>query len=128
MELLLNIVWLLIGGVALWSFLGSASKDRRQFLVALLALTCAILVLYPAISASDDVNFQAVVSEDSNSSKRLMSADSNLIPAFIAQLITGLLTGLLPLWIIRKTKSIARLSALFERPVLGRAPPAFALA
>jgi hypothetical protein len=130
MELLLNLVWLLIGGIALWAFLGSPSKGQRQFLFALVALFCAILLLFPAISVSDDLHFQAFVSEDSSVSKRLLTAaHTSPIESWAPPLLAFLFTLFgRPLWFIRTTKSTSRLSALFDRPVLGRAPPALLLA
>lgn len=130
MELLLNLVWILIGGIALWSFLGSPTRSRKQFLFALIALFCAILLLFPAISVSDDLHLQAFVSEEATVSKRLMSTfQTSPIEYWAPLLLTFLLTTFRrPLWFIRTTKSLPRLSALFDRPVLGRAPPAFMLA
>ena len=130
MELLLNLVWFLIGGIALWSFLGSSSKGHKQFLCALVALFCAILILFPAISVSDDLHFQAFVSEESNATKRLLSAvQTSPIEYWATLLLAFLLTVFRrPLWFIRTTKLVTRLSALFDRPVLGRAPPRLVLA
>ncbi|HTM36763.1 MAG TPA: hypothetical protein VL156_08450 [Terriglobales bacterium] len=130
MELLLNLVWILIGGIALWSFLGSPTRGQKQFLCALVALFCAVLLLFPAISVSDDLNSQAFVSEDSNVSKRLLSAAQASTAEYWAPLLLAFLFTLFgrPLWFIRTTKSISRLSSLFHRPVLGRAPPALVLA
>ena len=130
MELLLNLVWLLVGGIALWSFLGSSSRGQKQLLSALVALFCAILLLFPAISVSDDLNFQAFVSEDSNVSKRLLSAAQTSSVEYWAPPLLAFLFTLFgcPRWFIRTTKSISRLSSLFDRPVLGRAPPALVLA
>ena len=130
MELSLNLVWFLVGGIALWSFLGSHSRDRKQFLFALIALSCAILLLFPAISVSDDLHFQAFVSEDSNPCKRLLIAGQTCPIEYWATLLLAFLLTLLrrPLWSITTTKFTPRLSALFERPVLGRAPPVLVLA
>ena len=130
MELLLNLAWSLIGGVALWSFLGARSKHQKQFIFALVALFCAILLLFPAISVSDDLHFQAFVSEDSNASKRLLSAAQTSSIDYWAPLLLAFLFTLFgrPLWFIRATKFVSRLSAPFDRPVLGRAPPALVLA
>jgi hypothetical protein len=130
MELLLNLVWVLVGGLALWSFLGASSVGQKRFLFALLALFCAILLLFPTISVSDDLHFQAFVSEDSSASKWLLSAVQTSPIEYWATLLLAILLALFrrSFWFIRKTKSILRLSALFDRPVLGRAPPALVLA
>jgi|SRR6185503_2835616 purine-cytosine permease-like protein len=130
MELLLNVVWVLIGGLALWSFLGSSSRSQKRFLFALVALFCAVLLLFPAISISDDLHFQAFVSEDSSASKWLPSAAPTSPIEYWATLLLAILLALFhrSFWFIRKTKSILRLSTLLDRPVLGRAPPALILA
>ena len=130
MELLLNLVWVLIGGLALWSFLGSSSMGQKRFLFALVALFCAIVLLFPAISASDDLHIQAFVSEDASASKWLLSAVQTSPIEYWATLLLAILLALFrrSFWFIHKTKSILRLSALFDRPVLGRAPPALVLA
>jgi hypothetical protein len=130
MELLLNLLWALIAGLALWSFQGSSSRGQKQLLFALVALFCAILLLFPAISISDDLHFQAFVSEDSSTSKWLLSAVPTSPIEYWATLLLAILLALFhrSFWFIRKARSILRLSALFDRPVLGRAPPALVLA
>ena len=131
MELLLNLVWLCIGGIALWRFLGTTAMDRKQFLFALVALSCAILLLFPTVSVSDDLHVQAFVTEDANASKRLLSAAVQAIPiGFCGMLLAGfLLTAMRrTLWLIRRMKSVLVPTLLCERPVLGRAPPALVLA
>src|SRR6185436_3481511 len=111
MELLLNVVWVLIGGLALWSFLGSSSRSQKRFLFALVALFCAVLLL-----------FQAFVSEDSSASKWLPSAAPTSPIEYWATLLLAILLALFhrSFWFIRKTKSFLRLSTLLDRPVLGR--------
>ena len=131
MELLLNIAWLLIGGVALWMFLGTAPMDRKRFLFALVALGCAILLLFPAVSASDDLHFQAFVSEDANASKRLLNAAAHNAPLGFCAILTMAVLLAAPrrtVWLVRGVKSVPVPTALIDLPILGRAPPSADLA
>ena len=128
MELLLNIVWLLIAGSALYWHLRSAVRDRKPFLLALGALCCALLLLFPAISISDDLHFEAVLSEDSSPTKRIASTVAHVVPvqqlAIFFVVFAALMAALHTTeWCVRTTNPVQYLSALLDRPVLGRAPP-----
>ncbi len=128
MELLTNIVWLLIAGAALYWHVRSRSRDRKQFLLALGALCCALLLLFPTISISDDLHVEAVLSEDSSPTKRMAATVTHVVPvhqlaiffAVFATLMAALHTTE---WCVRNTNPVQYLSALLDRPVLGRAPP-----
>jgi hypothetical protein len=74
MELLLNFLWFAIAAGALLAYLRVPRVDRRQFRLGLGALLCVLTLLLPAISISDDLHFEACAVEDSNSTKRLVSA------------------------------------------------------
>ncbi len=132
MELLLNLVWVLIAATALCWHLRSAPKDHKQFLLALGALCCALLLLFPTISVSDDLHFEAFLSEDSSPTKRLASAVVHVAPIYqiaIFFVFSALLAGLCRTsWFVRRASSVPYLSALLDCPVLGRAPPALSLA
>lgn len=132
MELVLNLVWVLIAATALSWHLRSESKDRKQFLLALGALCCVLLLLFPAISVSDDLHLEAVVTEDSNPTKRLVSAVTHVSPVYqvaIFFVFSALLAALRgTVWCLRSATSVPYISALLDRPVLGRAPPALHLA
>jgi hypothetical protein len=76
MEVLLNLFWLLIalGAFARWGrrIARTGRKDRRirQAISPLLALACALAVLFPAISVTDDLHPQLAVIEDSSATRR----------------------------------------------------------
>lgn len=126
MELLLNIVWALLAGTAIAGFLSSAPARRKQFLLGLGALCCALLLLFPAISISDDLHFQAFVTEDSNPNKRLVNVPHITVEHFttIAVVLTALLASLFRvIGFVRIATAVPYLSSLLERPILGRAPP-----
>ncbi len=132
MELLLNLVWVLIAATALSWHLRSSTRERKQFFLALAALCCALLLLFPTISVSDDLHVQAFVTEDSSPTKRLASAVVHVAPipqiaiffAFCALLAALCRIG----WFVRTASSVRYFSALLDRPVLGRAPPALSFA
>jgi hypothetical protein len=73
MELSLNLAWLLLGLPAYWLWRRSAeARVARRFssLQALLALGCVLVLLFPVISASDDLHVMRAEMEDSSISKR----------------------------------------------------------
>ena len=131
MELLLNIVWALLAGTAIAAFLASTQVRLRQFLLALGALCCAFLLLFPAISVSDDLHFQAVVSEDANPNKKLVNAAHSSVEHFttILFVLGALLAGLCRVvGFVRIATAAPYLSSLVDHPLLGRAPPLSAAA
>lgn len=126
MELLLNLLWAVLAGTAISAFLSSAPAQRKQFLLALAALCCALLLLFPSISVSDDLHFQAFVSEDSNPSKRLVNAAHINVEHFtsILFILGAVLTALFRvIGFIRIATAARYLVSLLDRPILGRAPP-----
>lgn len=126
MELLLNAIWAIMAGTAIWAFLSSAPARRKQFLLAFGALCCALLLLFPSISVSDDLHFQAFVSEDSNPSKKLINTAHSGAEHFtmILFVLGALLAALFRvIAFIRIAAAAPCLSSLLERPILGRAPP-----
>src|SRR5713226_515456 len=59
MELLLNLAWVLLGLPAYWLWrrhAGARAARRFDSLQVLLALGCALVLLFPVISASDDLH------------------------------------------------------------------------
>lgn len=73
MELLLNLAWMLLALPAywLWRRQGNSQFMRgRGPMQALLALGCVLVLLFPVISASDDLHAMRAEMEDSSISKR----------------------------------------------------------
>ncbi len=73
MELLLNLAWLLLALPAYWLWRASnrnAGKYRFTSLQCLLALSCALVMLFPVVSATDDLRAMRTEMEESPSSKR----------------------------------------------------------
>lgn len=73
MELLLNLAWLLLALPAYWLWRDSRSAhDGRRFasIQILLALGCMLVILFPVISASDDLQAMRSEMEETPASKR----------------------------------------------------------
>jgi hypothetical protein len=79
MELLLNLAWLLLALPAflLWRGCRSASAGRRLTAVqCLLALGCMLVILFPVVSATDDLRVMRAEMEESTVSKRSIGQSS----------------------------------------------------
>lgn len=79
MELLLNLAWLLLALPAYWLWRGSRSRAERRStsLQCLLALGCVLVMLFPVISATDDLHAMRSEIEESPVSKRSIRQASN---------------------------------------------------
>ena len=73
MELLLNLAWVLLAVPAYWLWrrgAGARLARRVSVLQCLLALGCAVVLLFPVISATDDLHAMRAEIEESPTSKR----------------------------------------------------------
>jgi hypothetical protein len=73
MELLLNLAWMLLLLPAYWLWRRGAGSRAARRVTALqcgLALGCAVVLLFPVISATDDLHAMRAEMEESASSKR----------------------------------------------------------
>jgi hypothetical protein len=73
MELLLNLAWMLLALPAYWLWrrdAGSRAARGVNALQCVLALGCVLVLLFPVISASDDLHAMRAEMEDSSISKR----------------------------------------------------------
>jgi hypothetical protein len=70
MELLLNLAWVLLALPAYWLWRRDAGSRGVSALQGVLALGCALVLLFPVISASDDLHAMRAEMEDSSISKR----------------------------------------------------------
>jgi hypothetical protein len=80
MELLLNLAWVLLAlpGYWLWRQGAGARQSRLvSSLQFLLALGCALVLLFPVISASDDLHAMRAEMEESSPSKRAVRQASS---------------------------------------------------
>ena len=133
MELLLNLIWISLAPLAVFGFLRGRSVSgqlaRVPYRKALIALVCVVVLLFPVISASDDLHpTQAVVEESSKKLKRAValvhdlqtSPPSSLLPTMLAlYLLFGLV--LLRPWRPLVTEKLALDGVIV--PSAGRAPP-----
>jgi len=79
MELLLNLSWLLLAMPAFWLWRESSGvRGRRQFsaLQGIFSLACALVLLFPVVSATDDLRVIRAEMEESQTSKRSISQSS----------------------------------------------------
>jgi hypothetical protein len=135
MELLLNLAWLLLALPAYWLWrraAGSRPKTGARSVECLLALGCVLVLLFPVISASDDLHAMRAEMEDSSVSKRSVGQTSSARhsaavnglqgPAGLMALGPRLAVPEIGLQEVRVTKV-----SLLSRPAVsyaGRAPPA----
>ena len=79
MELLLNLTWLLLALPAYWLWRSSKSAGtgrRLTTLQCLLSLACVLVILFPVISATDDLCVMRAEIEESPSTKRSIGQKS----------------------------------------------------
>ena len=133
MELLLNVVWI---GLGLAFFAVLLRKRGRWYLVsrvpyvtALLALTCVLVLLFPVVSASDDLHpSQAMFEDASKRSQRFASLlrleQQQLLEGFLPSLLwVGFLTLPLVSFGMESEAPWVQELARARTPRAGRAPP-----
>lgn len=134
MELLLNLAWLLLAVPAYWLWRNSRPANRRHgfsSLQCMLALGCALVLLFPVISATDDLHAMRAEMEESSVSKRSIrqaSADRNSLPHTRLQSPPVLLASVAPLLVQTEfagtyTHNILLLTTALSLASAGRAPP-----
>src|ERR1017187_1487735 len=131
MELLLNLIWLTLAAGALLAFLrvqpGSARTVSGR--KALLALACVVVLLFPVVSASDDLHPAQAVMEEASKRVQLAVAPLHLRPAGLplfmlpATLALCLMCSLVVLQLLHPLalKAFPLSGAIV--PSAGRAPP-----
>jgi hypothetical protein len=75
MELLLNLAWIFLALPAYWLWRGARSRRlgrRLSSAQCLFALGCLLVILFPVISATDDLRAMRAELEESPSSERSM--------------------------------------------------------
>jgi hypothetical protein len=80
MELLLNLAWLLLTLPAWWlwrSSRGAHSRHEVRSWQCVLTLGCVLVILFPVISATDDLCAMRAEQEEPQSSKRVVRQASN---------------------------------------------------
>jgi hypothetical protein len=134
MELLLNLIWLLMALPAYWLWRASRRAPlrlRASSLQCLLALGCALVLLFPVISATDDLHVMRAEMDESQPGKRSVrqaASDRSSLgtsrlqspPALLSTLDMPALSGDSKVLVLRFDLTIpTRVPALQS----GRAPP-----
>ncbi len=133
MELLLNLIWLAVAATALVAFTRSRRRSARMahipYVQALIALACVVVLLFPVISASDDLHPAQAIVEDASKKLQIAiaplhlqrtSPSSFMLAAMAAIYLTLALVVLQPL---RSAAIPARILDGAIVPSAGRAPP-----
>ena len=129
MELLLNLVWLLLAVPAWWLWCGRKPACKISSLHCLLALGCLLVVLFPVVSATDDLRAMRAEMEESPEGKRSVRQAGHEkpstwkwqnLPALAA--VANSLTVCIQSWQLSPTQHLSAVAApAVERA--GRAPP-----
>ena len=132
MELLLNLAWLLLALPAFWLWHGSRHSPAGRKCTALqclLALGCALVILFPVISATDDLRAMRTEMEESSASKRsIRHAGTDKTPGWKSQNPPALISAYPPfvtddiVWLQLATPSLSPFAAPASEPT-ARAPP-----
>jgi hypothetical protein len=120
MELLLNLAWVLLALPAYWLWRQDAGVRPGRgvsSLQCLLALGCVLVLLFPVISASDDLHAMRAEMEDSSISKRTVrQAGSDKNSAWVNRLQGP------PAAVASAVRLVAPEVRLLEVSVVGLAP------
>lgn len=137
MELLLNLVWLSLAIFGLLTFVresrGSRPAERASsYAKALFALGCVLVLLFPVVSASDDLHPTQAVLEDAT--KRLQQSvapwhhlrgvSRDMFPELLAASLSCRLVVLLRWQPVARTAPVAYRARL---PREGRSPPSLSI-
>jgi hypothetical protein len=133
MELLLNLIWLSLAALALLGFLRgrrvSGPLAQMSFRMSLFAVVCAVMLLFPVVSASDDLHPTQAALEEPSKKVLFAAVPSHLLrsglqlfmlPATSALCLLGSLVGL---QLLHSLILKARLLDGATVPSSGRAPP-----
>lgn len=138
MELTLNLVWVCVavaGILALAVVLSRAaapSEARASTLQKIVAMGCALVILFFVISMTDDLHNQAVLFEEKKPSRVLSeitnsapSSTAHLVP-FVFLLFVSCASRVFPLPSVKRpvdTPQVSKVASIFSESVDGRAPP-----
>lgn len=134
MEAVLNLVWIALALGAFWAFVrcwpqsGVHSGGYHQ---ALFALACALLLLFPIISASDDLHSTQAVLEEATKRVQPLASPLQLSPGSSTSLMLPILLALSMFFAVvsrrRRSPVVSRARALdgYHLVLRGRAPPFF---
>lgn len=129
MENFLNYCWLLLALAALSAWLGMAAPRRRTSL-GLIALLCVLTLMFPVISATDDLHPVAQAIEDSSrrTQKALIAINQfvthiNYSIAALAPIVATPPVFLPSIARLFLSESASASQPGFRQPHFGRSPP-----
>jgi hypothetical protein len=132
MELLLNLAWLLLVVPGYWLWRRRPYSRHASSRQCLLALSCVFVLLFPVISASDDLHAMRAEMEDPSSCKRVVRTAGDKHAAGVNRLqgVPGFVISTFVLPVPEPGElqvSVPILSNATRVPVRysGRAPPSF---
>jgi hypothetical protein len=133
MELLLNLLWVLLAVGALVAFLRAERSCARLADVSgrrsLIALACVVVLLFPIISASDDLHPTQAVVEEASKRVQLAAVPLHLFrmgPPLLALPAMLALCLMCALVVLRPFRPLTLTAGLLDGatiPSAGRAPP-----
>jgi hypothetical protein len=135
MELLLNVFWLFIaaGALGIWILQWRRGARRRGLALPLCALGCVLALLFPVISATDDLHAAALVVETSGFTRKILKSitpgDSSAhawLQGLPALLLLALFSAASKVVDTIAEQRVPLSLTRFIQPVSGRAPPAAA--
>jgi hypothetical protein len=136
MELLLNLIWLGLAIGALAAFVEGRRRSARTaeapFGLSLLALVCVLVLLFPVISASDDLHPAQAVVEDASKRLQLAIAPLNVLrtsaPPMLPAMLALCLMFIMP--VLRPFRAAAVKACVLDGTIVlpvGRAPPSLSI-
>jgi hypothetical protein len=133
MELFLNLVWISLVALALFRFSRGRSVSgqlaRAPYRNSLIALACVMVLLFPIVSASDDLHPTQAVVEEASKRVQLAVAPLHLLqtsppPSLLPAALTLFLMS--SLVVLQRLHPSALKARLLDGPAVssaGRAPP-----
>jgi hypothetical protein len=129
MELILNLVWMLLAVAIVRLWVRYAPKEGSGRWTQIFALIMLILILFPVISVTDDLQASQTLAEDVTTLRRdiatthcyhLFAAESTVPPAAFTEFAVGFLCFVAPCHLPVPTVDNPAIAAIQNRP-----PPAF---
>ncbi len=133
LELFLNLCWLgtAIAAIGYWCVQAKHSDEKSiQGLRSFLALICALLVLFPVISMTDDLYVcQMMTSPHQGDLTNLIEITKSKLVVFAVAVISSLMMLLFArvIWLIRPQSLRTVASVIWVRELTNRPPPASSL-
>lgn len=133
MELLLNIAWLMLSIPAIWIWMHTPARQKGARLLrglgAIVLLGCVLVLLFPVVSASDDLHAMRPDIEESSPGKRVVrqaAAHNSQVPPIVCGsyvVATGLGFSLVRTGESVVPSSLVRPFSQSGLSIRGRAPP-----